>query len=86
MEVEQRERIGPLGPGKIQILANLWVNISRQGNQATAHFFLNVTIGCKKVTGAYQPPGQGHVHNLNSQSTLVSLREKGPGPGGREQS
>lgn len=75
MEVEQRERIGRLGPEKTQILANLWVNRSQQGNQTTAHFFLNVTIDCKKVTGAYQPLGQGHVHNLNSQSTLVSLRE-----------
>lgn len=74
MEVEQRERIGPVGPEKIQILANLWVNRSQQGSQATAHFFLNVTMDCKKITGAYW--GQGHGHNLNSQSTLVCLREK----------
>lgn len=59
MEVEQRERIGPLGPERIQILANLWVNMSQQGNQATAHFFLNVTTDCKKITSAYRPLDQG---------------------------
>lgn len=45
---EQRRRIRSLGPGRMSILANLWVDVGQQGDQVTTHCFLDETVSWKK--------------------------------------
>ena len=68
---EQRRRIRSLGPGRMSILANLWVDVGQQGDQVTAHWFLDETVSWKKdqregLVVYFRQLGKEQVYNLRS--------------------
>lgn len=55
----------------MSILANLWVDMGQQGDQVTAHFFLDETVSWKKdqregLVVFIRQLGKEQVYNLRS--------------------